>query len=420
VVSAQLLSGREGNETMDYFERVSGGGVTSPRGFSAAALAADIKGAGGDKLDLGVLSSNVPATAAAVFTTNRVCAAPVRYSRDIVAGGRAQAVVFNSGNANACTGEQGMRDTQRIAELGAQRLGIAKELVLVASTGVIGVPLPMEHIEGGIGRLEVSTEGGHQAAMAIMTTDTFPKEVALRLTIEGRQVTVGGMAKGSGMIHPQMATMLGFITTDATLEQGYAAHLMKSIADSTFNMLSVDGDTSTNDTLLLLANGQSGAPALRGGDAASDAFAAALHEVARELTLMLARDGEGATKVIEVHASGAETVEDARRLALAVVKSPLLKAAVYGADPNWGRIACAAGYSGAALDQDRLDVRMAGALLLKAGTPQPFDKPAVTEVIKNSKHVLIELDAHLGSYEATAWGCDLTEEYVHINGHYTT
>ena len=405
---------------MEQNERVPGGGVTSPRGFAAGALRVDVKGSGGEKPDLGALRSAVPAVTAGVFTTNKVCAAPVRYSRDRLAGGRAQAVVFNSGNANACTGEQGMRDAEAMAALAAERLGLPAELVLVASTGVIGVPLPMERIAAGLGRLDLSPEGGHAAAEAIMTTDTFCKEVALRLPLRGRTVTIGGMAKGSGMIHPQMATMLGFLTTDAALDGEYAAHLLRRVADGTFNMLSVDGDTSTNDTLLLMANAEAGAPLLRGGDAESDAFAAALHAAAQELTLMLARDGEGATKVIEVTARGAESIEDARRVAKAVVQSPLVKTAVYGADPNWGRIACAAGYSGACVDPDRLDVGMAGILLMRQGTPLPFDKAAVTAAIKAQERVPIALDLHLGHYEATAWGCDLTEEYVHINGMYTT
>jgi glutamate N-acetyltransferase/amino-acid N-acetyltransferase len=222
------------------------------------------------------------------------------------------------------------------------------------------------------------------------------------------------------MIHPNMATMLGFMTTDASLEGEYASHLLRRITDGTFNMLSVDGDTSTNDTLLLIANGESGAPVLSGGDAESDAFAAALHHVAQELTIMLARDGEGATKVIEVRVQGAETIEDARRVAMAVVQSPLVKTAVYGADPNWGRIACAAGYSGAALDQERLDVAMAGTTLMRQGTPLPFDRNSVVAAIKATTQVPIDVDLHLGAYQATAWGCDLTEGYVDINGRYTT
>ena len=405
---------------MSTDDLVPGGSVTSPQGFAAGAVKADVKGVGADKLDLGLLCSNVPAVAAGVFTTNKVCAAPVRYSRACLAGGQAQAVVFNSGNANACTGEQGMRDAEQMAELAAQRLGIPASLVQVASTGVIGVPLPMERIKDGLARLTWSPDGGHRAAEAIMTTDTFAKELAVRLSVAGRMVTIGGMAKGSGMIRPNMATMLGFLTTDASLEAEYAAHLLRRITDATFNMVTVDGDTSTNDTLLLLANGEAGAPVLRGGDAASDAFAEALHHVARELTIMLARDGEGATKVIEVKVQGADSIEDARRVAMAVAQSPLVKTAVYGGDPNWGRIACAAGYSGAALDQDRLDVAMVGTLLLRHGTPLPFDRDSVVTALKTAAQVPIEVDLHLGAYGATAWGCDLTEGYVDINGHYTT
>jgi glutamate N-acetyltransferase / amino-acid N-acetyltransferase len=405
---------------MTGHESVPGGSVTSPLGFAAGAVNADIKGAGAQKLDLAVLRSTVPAVTVGVFTTNKVCAAPVRYSRRRLADHEAQAVVVNSGNANACTGEQGMRDAERMAALTAERLGVPLPLVQVASTGVIGVPLPMDRLVAGLACVTWDRDGGHQAAAAIMTTDTFPKELAVRLPIHGRTVTIGGMAKGSGMIHPNMATMLGFLTTDAALERDYAAHLLRRVTEATFNMLSVDGDTSTNDTLLLLANGEAGAPLLGGGDAESDAFAAALHHVAQELTIMLARDGEGATKVIEVHVRGAETVEDARRIAMAVVQSPLVKTAVYGADPNWGRIACAAGYSGAALDQDRLDVTMAGTLLMRHGTPLPFDRNAVAAAIKAAGHVPIVVGVNLGTYEATSWGCDLTEGYVDINGHYTT
>lgn len=405
---------------MSTHDPVPGGSVTSPRGFAAGATTADIKGVGADKLDLGLLCSTVPAVAAGVFTTNKVCAAPVRYSRAHLAGGQAQAVVFNSGNANACTGEQGMRDAEQMAVLAAARLGIPASLVQVASTGLIGVPLPMERISDGLARLTWSHEGGHQAAQAIMTTDTFAKELAVRLSVAGRMVTIGGMAKGSGMIRPNMATMLGFLTTDAALVAEYAAHLLRRVTDSTFNMVTVDGDTSTNDTLLLLANGESGAPVLRGGDAASDAFAEALHHVARELTIMLARDGEGATKVIEVTVQGADSIEDARRVAVTVAQSPLVKTAVYGADPNWGRIACAAGYSGAALDQDRLDVTMAGTVLLRQGTPVSFDRSAVVAAMKATAQLVIDVHLHLGAYGATAWGCDLTEGYVDINGRYTT
>lgn len=405
---------------MTSYQAMPGGSITSPKGFTAGAVNANVKGVGADKLDLGALRSTVPAVAAGVFTTNKVCAAPVRYSRERLAAGKAQAVVFNSGNANACTGEQGMRDTERMAALAAAKCQVPLALVQVASTGIIGLPLPMDRIAEGIGRLALSPNGGHQAAEAIMTTDTFAKELAASLSIHGRSVTIGGMAKGSGMIHPNMATLLAFLTTDATLEGEYAAHLLRRITDATFNMLSVDGDTSTNDTLLLLANGESGAPILRGGDAESDAFAAALHHVAQELTLKLARDGEGATKVIEVRVNGAETVEDARRVAMAVVQSPLVKTAVYGADPNWGRIACAAGYSGAALDQDRLDVSMAGTPLMRHGTPLSFDRTGVVTAIQAAERVSIEVDLNLGQYEATSWGCDLTEGYVDINGHYTT
>jgi glutamate N-acetyltransferase/amino-acid N-acetyltransferase len=396
------------------------GGVTAPRGFLAGAVSADIKGNGSKKLDVGALISTVPATVAGVFTTNALAAAPVIICRQRIIAGSAHAVIFNSGNANACTGAQGIADAERATAHFAQRHNLPAESVLVTSTGVIGVPLPMPRLLEALDRIELRPDGGNDAAIAIMTTDTHPKGVALQLSLHSQVVTIGGMAKGSGMIHPNMATMLAYITTDAALTPSYAQQLLHRVADRTFNMLTIDGDTSTNDTLLLFANGLADSQPLDGTGEESAHFEEAIITVAERLVIMLARDGEGATKMIESHVLGAASDRDARRAARAIVQSPLVKSAMYGADPNWGRIACALGYSGARVNPSVLDISIEKHLLMQAGNPVSFDKEAVSEAIKASDHVHILTHLHVGDATARAWGCDLTEEYVHINAEYTT
>ncbi|MFB5084336.1 bifunctional glutamate N-acetyltransferase/amino-acid acetyltransferase ArgJ [Symbiobacterium thermophilum] len=397
------------------------GGVTAPAGFVAAGACADIKGNGAGKKDVALLASRVPCAAAGVYTTNLVKAAPVVLTRGRTETGELQAVVANSGNANACTGEQGMRDAAEMARLAAEALGIRPELVGVASTGVIGVPLPMDRVSAGIraAAAALSPEGGADAAEAIMTTDTFPKQVAARLEIGGATVTIGAMAKGSGMIHPNMATMLGFVTTDAAVDAAALREALREATDRSFNMITVDGDTSTNDMVLVLANGLAGNAPVTLGSAGYRPFADALTAVLTHLAKEIARDGEGATKLIEVRVTGARSLDDARKAARAVCGSSLVKAAVFGADANWGRVLAALGYSGAQFDPGKVDLWLGGLQMMRAGEPLAFNEEAATRLLQQ-KEVVFTADLHAGECEATAWGCDLTYDYVKINGSYRT
>lgn len=397
------------------------GGVTAPAGFLAAGVQADIKGKGGSKKDVAILFSKLPCAAAGVYTLNKVKAAPVVLSQQRTAAGRLQAVVVNSGNANACTGEQGMKDAIAMAELTARALGLEPEAVAVASTGVIGVPLPMDRIASGISKAaaSVSPAGGADAAAAIMTTDTFDKQVALRFELGGAPVTIGAMAKGSGMIHPNMATMLGFVTTDAAIDQRTLAMALKEATDRSFNMITVDGDTSTNDMVIAMANGLAGNPTVVVGSTLFDGFATALEGALIYLAKEIARDGEGATKLLEVRVRGARSREDARKAAKSVCSSSLVKAALFGEDANWGRVLCAMGYSGADFNPDQVDLWLGPVQMMKAGAPLPFDEEAAVRVLKE-KTVVFTADLHEGGYEAVAWGCDLSYDYVKINGSYRT
>ena len=398
-------------------EVLAGGGVTAALGFRAGAVAAGIKKSG--DLDLSIVWSDRPTQVAGVFTQNKVRAAPVTLSEQRVKRQHARGVVVNAGNANACTADEGMSNARAMADLTAAKLGVDPDEVLVASTGVIGVQLPMEKIRAGIAAIDLSADGGASAARAIMTTDLRPKERAVCLQIDRRTVTVGGMAKGSGMIHPNMATMLAFITTDAAVEPSFLQTALREATNVSFNMISVDGDTSTNDTLLVFANGAAENEPIRAGTSAAEAFQEALNDVAIDLAKAIARDGEGATKLIEVHVEGAESAEDARKAARAVASSSLLKAAVYGADPNWGRILCALGYSGANVDAERADIRIGDVYLMKGGEIQSFDRGAAVAQMAGPD-VFVGANLHLGEAAARAWGCDLTEGYVEINGRYTT
>lgn len=397
------------------------GGVTAPTGFLAAGVHADVKGKGGSKKDVAVLFSRVPCTAAGVYTLNKVKAAPVVLSDLRLKAGRLQAVVANSGNANACTGEQGMKDAVFMAELTARKLGLEPDAVAVASTGVIGVPLPMDRVARGITQAAaaLSPEGGHDAALAIMTTDTFDKQFAVQVELSGTPVTIGAMAKGSGMIHPNMATMLGFVTTDAAVDAGALHVALKAATDKSFNMITVDGDTSTNDMVVALANGLAKNPRIMVGSAEYGIFAAALEEVLIHLAREIARDGEGATKLLEVRVKGAPTVADARKAARAVCQSPLVKTAVFGEDANWGRVLAALGYSGAEFNPAGVDLWLGDLPMMKAGAPLPLDEEAAAKILKE-KTVVFTADLHSGDAEATAWGCDLSYDYVKINGSYRT
>lgn len=396
---------------------LAGGGVTSALGFLAGAVAAGIKKPG--VADLSILWSDQPAAVAGVFTQNKVRAAPVQLSAERVRSGHARGVVVNAGNANACTADQGLADAREMAALTAAKLGAQPEDVLVASTGVIGVALPMDRVRLGIERIELSPDGGAVAARAIMTTDTRPKERAVSFRLDDRTITVGGMCKGSGMIHPNMATLLAFITTDAAVDPAFLEVALRRAADSSFNMVSVDGDTSTNDSLFLLANGAAGNPPIAAGTAGAVLFQAALDDVAIDLAKQLARDGEGATKLIEVVVEGAASTADARLAARSVTSSSLFKAAVYGSDPNWGRILCALGYSGADVDPLRTDVSMGNVWLMRDGKIQTFDRAAAVGQMAGPD-VVVRVHLHQGAASARAWGCDLTEQYVEINGRYTT
>ncbi len=393
------------------------GSVTSPRGFTAAAVAAEIKYTG--RTDLAVVYSKVPAQAAAVYTLNRFKAAPLQVTEQNISNGMAQAIVVNSGIANAGMGAEGMRLAREMSDCAAEALNIAKDDVIVASTGVIGMPLPMDKVKAGIQKVSKAlyADGGHDAARAIMTTDTVCKEMAVQLRIDGKLVTIGAMAKGSGMIHPNMATMLGFITTDVNIDNKALQAAFKANIDDSFNMVSVDGDTSTNDMVVILANGQAGNTMLTEESPDFPAFKQALREICIEMAQKIAGDGEGATKLVECTVTGAATKEDARLAAKAIIASSLVKTAIYGNDANWGRIACAAGYSGARFDPDKVNIFIGDVQVAQNGMGLEFDETKATETLKQKK-VKILVKFNIGMEEATAWGCDLTYDYVSINADY--
>ncbi|GAC1320088.1 MAG: bifunctional glutamate N-acetyltransferase/amino-acid acetyltransferase ArgJ [Chloroflexota bacterium] len=394
------------------------GSVTSARGFKAAALAAGIKASG--NLDLGIWVSDVPAVAAATFTQNRFPAAPVLVSRErVAANGRAQAVVFNAGNANACNGDQGYSDACEMTDLAAQVLGIEPDLLLVASTGIIGVPMPMDKVRAALPRLSLSTQAGHDAARAIMTTDTRPKEAAVSVDIDGREVRIGAMTKGVGMIHPNMATMLAYIGTDAHLDAQFAHSALKRAVDRSFNMITVDGDTSTNDSCFLLANGLAETAMLSAGSSAADRFQAALEEVCVSLAKKMAADGEGATKLMQVDVTGAATDADARAAARAVVGSSLVKAALHGEDPNWGRVFAAVGNSSADVNFLKAALWIGSVQVARGGISTGVSRDEARAQM-HGPEVSFRVDLGLGSANARAWGCDLTEAYVHENSAYST
>lgn len=393
------------------------GSVTSPRGFTAAAVAAEIKYVG--RNDLAIVYSKVPAQAAAVYTLNRFKAAPLQVTEQNIANGVAQAIVVNSGIANAGMGSEGMMQARQMSDWAAEALGIAKDNVVVASTGVIGMPLPMEKVQAGIEKASkvLYADGGHDAARAIMTTDTVCKEMAVQLRISDKVVTIGTMAKGSGMIHPNMATMLGFITTDVNIDQKALQAAFKANIDDSFNMVSVDGDTSTNDMVAILANGQAGNDLLTEESPDFPAFKQALRDICIAMAQKIAGDGEGATKLVECTVTGAATMQDARLAAKAIIASSLVKTAIYGNDANWGRIACAAGYSGAQFDPNKVNIFIGDVQVAKDGMGLQFDETKATETLKQKK-VKILVEFNLGDVSATAWGCDLTYDYVKINADY--
>lgn len=400
------------------------GGVTAAKGFFAAATAAGIKYE--DRSDMALIFSEIPCEAAGTFTTNVVQAAPVKYDKAIIASrAKAQAVVVNAGIANACTGSEGYGYCQDEARKAAEELGIPKEAVLVASTGVIGMQLPMAKIEAGIAalakNLSPEREAAHAAARAIMTTDTRPKEAAVTFQASGKEVTIGGMCKGSGMIHPNMCTMLGFVTTDAAISRELLQEALKEDVQDTYNMISVDGDTSTNDTVLLLANGAAGNPPITEKNEDYQRFCEALHEVNTKIAKMMAGDGEGATALFEVQVVRAKTKEEAKVLSKSVICSNLTKAAIFGHDANWGRILCALGYAGVPFDPEKVDLYFQSAAgriqIIQDGVALDYSEEEATRILSEPEVTAIA-DMKQGEASATAWGCDLTYDYVKINADY--
>lgn len=395
-------------------EKVTGT-IVSPKGFHGAGLHCGLKKR---KKDLGWIYSDMPCQVAGVFTTNLVQAAPVTYTKALVKKGQAQAIIVNSGNANACTGEQGLKDTATMAQLAGAALAIDPGLVAVASTGIIGQTLPMATVAQGIASLP--KEGaGHDFQQAILTTDTCEKSVVYQTEIAGQLVTMAGCGKGSGMIHPNMATMLGFVTTDAAIEQTLLQELLAELTETTFNQITVDGDTSTNDMVLVLANGQAGNPVIQPNTSEYHAFKELLAAVLTTLAKAIAKDGEGATKLIEVVTRGALDDLQARMISKTIVGSPLVKTALFGKDPNWGRILCAIGYSGADLDANQLTIRIGELPVFAQGVPAVFGKEAMAQYLEGAE-LLIQVDLAQGTGQGRAWGCDLTYDYVKINALYHT
>ena len=400
------------------------GGVTAAKGYEAASTAAGIKYQG--RTDMALIYSQVPCVSAGTFTTNVVKAAPVKWDRQIVdSGAGVQAVVVNSGIANACTGEEGMGYCKETAEAAAKALNIDAAGVLVGSTGVIGMQLPMQKLVDGIqvlaGKKAEGLQSGHDAALAIMTTDTVEKEMAVEIEIGGKTVTIGGMSKGSGMIHPNMCTMLAFITTDAAITKEALQKALSEDVEDTYNMISVDGDTSTNDTAILLANGLAGNQEITYASPEYETFKEALHMVNETLAKKMAGDGEGATALFEVKVVGAESIKQAKTLAKSVVCSNLTKAAIAGHDANWGRILCAMGYSGVQFDPEKVDLffeSKAGKLqIIVNGMATDYSEEVATKILSEPE-ITATADIKMGDYSATAWGCDLTHEYININADY--
>lgn len=394
------------------------GGITNTPGFLGAGLNCGIKEY---EKDLALIYSETEAKLAAVFTQNQVKAAPVLIGQQLKDNGIAQAFIINSGNANACTGEEGLKNANRINELTGDRLGIDPDLVFPASTGIIGQQLPMEAITSGIEEItdQLHPAGGKKACRAIMTTDTYPKEMAVSFEIDGQEIILGGMSKGSGMIEPNMATMLGFLTTDLNISQQLLQEALTEAVDKSFNRITVDGDQSTNDTVAIMANGQAGNDQINHKGDNYYKFLAVLEEVTKYLAQQIVKDGEGATKFVEIEVVNALTLSDANSIARAIANSQLVKTALFGEDPNWGRIVAAAGYSGGQIELDRLDLEINDQKLLVDGKQELTDAEKLRDLLARDE-IKIKLNLHLGSGRAKVWTCDLSYEYVKINGEYHT
>ena len=403
------------------YKVIEGGSITSPKGFLAGACYVGVKSRKSEKPDVAILYSQEPAACAALFTTNKFCAAPVLLGREVLKKGKARAVVINSGNANAATGEQGLANAKKVELLAEELLGLGEDEVFVSSTGVIGQQLPVEKVLEGVRRIvpTLSVEQGTDAAWAIMTTDLVKKEVAYELELSGGTIRIGAMCKGSGMIHPNMATTLIYVTTDAKVDSALLQPMLKAAADKSFHMLTVDGDTSTNDSLFLFANGASGVAIESEADRA--AFSALLDDICIDMARRIASDGEGATHLMIVEAKGLPTEQDARLVARSIAGSTLFKAAVFGRDANWGRIMAAAGYSGADVDPTKADCILKSAAgevaVMEAGFGTDFSEELAKAVL-TEHDITVIVDFHSGDGQATAFGCDLTYDYVKINGDY--
>ncbi|HZX21495.1 MAG TPA: bifunctional glutamate N-acetyltransferase/amino-acid acetyltransferase ArgJ [Clostridia bacterium] len=404
---------------MGNFE-VFDGDITSPKGFKASGLNIGLKK---DKKDMALIVSDVLARGAGVFTTNKACAAPILLCKENITGAKIQAIIINSNNANACTGQKGYEDALVMAETTAEELGISSANVLVASTGVIGVPLPMETILNGIKKVvdSLSYEGGQAAAEAILTTDTCVKNIAVSVNIDEKQITIGGIAKGSGMIEPDMATMLAFVTTDVNIEGEFLQKLLSNVADKTYNMITVDGDTSTNDMVGVMANGMAENMIINETHPEAGKFAEAFYYVNEYLAKLIVRDGEGATKFIEVEVINAKSSADAKKVAKSILNSNLVKTAFFGEDANWGRIICSIGYSRADFDINKVEVFLGkeGDMIkiIKDGGGTGFDEKYIDQILKEEDLKII-VDLKSGSEGAKGWGCDLSYDYVKINVSY--
>ena len=391
-----------------------------PKGYKAAAVKSGIKPSGG--LDLALIVADVPGAAAGTFTTNRVAAAPVKWCREIVPSDRVQAIVVNAGNANAATGDEGYRNARRAAEIVGEKLGCGPDGVLVASTGVIGRQLPMDRLEAGLeaalGNLSADPQAFDDASRAILTTDTHPKVASRRVVVPSGKFTLFGMAKGAAMIGPKMATMLGFLMTDARIAPGALQGMLSQAVDDSFNCISVEGHTSTNDTVLFLAGSNSDRPFLRGDDL--KAFAVEVNALCVELARMIPGDGEGATHRLTIDVRGCRDRQEAESIARSVADDALVKTAIHGADPNWGRIVSAAGHSGVMFDEPEMSLRLNGVPLYENGIPLPFDAASVSANLRENRETSIELTFTRGDAAIRFWTCDLTAEYVRLNADYTT
>lgn len=401
-------------------ELIQDGSVTSAKGFTAGATYAGLKTQEDGVLDLGILLSDVPASLASTFSTNKILSPSVVLSRERATRGTARGVVANSGCANCCIGGQGLTDARELTELAANHVGVDTDDMLVCSTGMIGVELPMALLRQNISNIHLGPESGHDFAGSLMTTDTRRKEIAISVEVDGTKITLGGAAKGVGMIHPNMATMLAFVTTDAAVEQKFLQTALSEAVDSSFNMCSVDGDQSTNDTVLVFANGQAGGQVIEAGSDSAQALQEALTYVCISLAKDMVRDGEGAQKLIDVTVEGAKTLADARKAAREIASSSLVKAMVHGNDPNWGRIMMALGKSGSDMDESQIDIFINDIQIVHNGIAIPYHNDVVVSAMAGAQEVRFRVGLNIGDATATGWGCDLTEEYVTFNSAYST